>query len=76
LARVANQMAQAFMRDALMRDALMREVHRAELTASDAAEEVGNTFERAATFGYLTARVSGASCRRRRHALFAYRNKP
>jgi len=61
LARAANQTLQAF-----LRDALAREVHRLELTAHEAAEEIGNTFELAPAFDDLTARISGTSPRRPR----------
>ena len=61
MARAANQTPQAF-----LRDALAREVHRLELTAHEAEEDVGSPFELAPTFDSLTARISGTSPRRPR----------
>ena len=68
LARAANKTPHAFMVEALAREAARSELRArfAEEAARSEEETLasGKAFELAATFDYLTARVSGAKARR------------
>jgi predicted transcriptional regulator len=70
LARAANKTPHAFMVEALAREADRSELRARFLDAAARSEEEalssGQAFELAATFDYLTARVSGSKARRPR----------